>query len=112
MAAKSGSEPATPTQGVLDLGIEIQRQVNGIEMGVLDNGIPYLTQRGLAEITGVPRSVIQDITREWSETHGQPFLEKTGSHTSGANFSKRALMNHDFIYTPSLWEPEFGLDAR
>jgi hypothetical protein len=76
MAAKSGSEPATPAQGVLDLGVEIQRQVNGIEMGVLENGIPYLTQRGLSEITGVPRSVIQDITREWSETHGQQVFGK------------------------------------
>lgn len=40
--------PATPVQLKLDLGIEVEKEVAGIEMGVLENGIPYLTQRGLA----------------------------------------------------------------
>ncbi|MFZ6778354.1 hypothetical protein ACO0LD_16130 [Undibacterium sp. Ji83W] len=38
---------AIPKQIPLDLGIEVQKDINGIEMGVLENGIPYLTQRGL-----------------------------------------------------------------
>jgi hypothetical protein len=49
----------------LDLGIEIQRDVNGVEMGVLENGIPYLTQRGLVKLAGAPRSSVYDITQEW-----------------------------------------------
>jgi hypothetical protein len=57
--------PAGPRQGVLDLGIEVERVVGGVEMGVLENGIPYLTQRGLAEMTGAARRSIQEITEEW-----------------------------------------------
>ena len=44
----------TSPQIPLDLGIEVQKDINGIEMGVLENGIPYLTQRGLATVTGAP----------------------------------------------------------
>lgn len=76
LAGNVPTKPATPVQGVLDLGIEVQKDINGIEMGVLENGIPYLTQRGLAEISGVPRSVLQDITREWEESHGQEVFGK------------------------------------
>jgi len=63
----SDQRPATPQQGVLDLGIEVERVVGGIEMGVLENGIPYLTQRGLAEMTGAARRSIQELTEEWQE---------------------------------------------
>ncbi len=60
----------------LDLGIEVQKDINGIEMGVLDNGIPYLTQRGLAGVTGVARSVIQTITKEWEDHHQDAVIGK------------------------------------
>lgn len=46
LPAVSGQRPASPKQLKLDLGIEVERVVGGIEMGVLENGIPYLTQRG------------------------------------------------------------------
>jgi hypothetical protein len=36
------SQPATHKQLVLDIGVQIQKDVNGIEMGVLENGIPFL----------------------------------------------------------------------
>ena len=40
LTSKTGQLPAPPRQGVLDLGIEVERNVGGIEMGVLENGIP------------------------------------------------------------------------
>jgi hypothetical protein len=39
---KSALQPATPPQYILDLGIEVQRDVNGVEMGVLENGIRWI----------------------------------------------------------------------
>lgn len=60
----------------LDLGIEVQKDINGIEMGVLDNGIPYLTQRGLAGVTGVARSLIQAITKEWEDHYQDEVIGK------------------------------------
>lgn len=65
-----------PVQLVLDIGIEIQRDVNGVEMGVLENGIPFLTQTGLAKFSGVSRSVISDISQEWEENHDAGVLTK------------------------------------
>ena len=63
---------ATPTQLRLDLGIQVEKQIDGIEMGVLQNGIPYLTQRGLAQMTGAARATIFEITQEWEQTYGDP----------------------------------------
>ena len=69
-------QQAAQKQMPLDLGVEIQRDINGIEMGVLENGIPYLTQRGLSGVTGVARNVIQTITKEWEDNHGNAILGK------------------------------------
>ncbi|RVD62434.1 hypothetical protein EN751_41895, partial [Mesorhizobium sp. M4A.F.Ca.ET.029.04.2.1] len=44
--------------------------MNGIEMGVLENGMAYLTQRGLSAICGAARSTIQEITKEWEDNFG------------------------------------------
>jgi hypothetical protein len=68
--------PATHKQLVLDIGVQIQKDVNGIEMGVLENGIPFLTQNGLAKIAGSSRSVIYDIAQEWAEHFDDEVLSK------------------------------------
>ncbi|WCM86677.1 hypothetical protein [Acidovorax sp. NCPPB 3576] len=73
---KTGIQVAGEKQIPLDLGIEVQKDINGIEMGVLGNGIPYLTQRGLSGVTGVNRSVIQAITKEWEEQFENPIIGK------------------------------------
>ena len=39
---------ADPRQGVLDLGIAKQIEIDGVGMGVLSDGTPFLTGRGLA----------------------------------------------------------------
>lgn len=89
LVVKSDQSPATPKQLKLDLGIEVEKVVGGIEMGVLENGIPYLTQRGLAEMTGAARRSIQEITEEWEEAQAsgvwrgrmayfQDYLSKAG----------------------------------
>lgn len=68
MIPKNPLAPATPRQGVLDLGVEVERVVGGVEMGVLENGLPYLTQRGLAEMSGAARKTIQELSQEWQES--------------------------------------------
>jgi len=70
------SQPATHKQLVLDIGVQVQKDVNGVEMGVLENGIPYLTQNGLARIAGSSRSVIYDIAQEWSQHFDDEVLSK------------------------------------
>ena len=76
LAITTPLQQAASKQMPLDLGIEVQKDINGIEMGVLDNGIPYLTQRGLAGVTGVARSLIQTITKEWEEHYQDDVIGK------------------------------------
>ncbi|AXW87790.1 hypothetical protein AU509_11955 [Lonsdalea britannica] len=52
----------------LDLDIKQEGVIHGVEMGVLDNGIPYLTQSGLATVCGVQRLRIKEITDEWYDS--------------------------------------------
>lgn len=49
----AGRKPAGPKQQSLDLNIEKQAEVNGLEMGILSDGTPFLTGRGLASLCGV-----------------------------------------------------------
>ncbi|BBN60288.1 hypothetical protein [Hydrogenovibrio marinus] len=74
----NSSEPAPPLshQHPLDLGIEVEKDVGGIEMGVLENGIPYLTQNGLSQISGTSRRVLYDITQEWEHHFDDSVLTK------------------------------------
>jgi hypothetical protein len=75
LLTKNALQPALSSQPALDLGIEIQRNVNGIEMGVLENGIPFLTQTGLANASGVARSVIFDISQEWEKSYNDNIIQ-------------------------------------
>ena len=60
----------------LDLGVQVQKNIDGIEMGVLDNGIPYLTQVGLAKMCGASRATIFEISKEWEEKFDDPVIDK------------------------------------
>lgn len=67
LSGKNLPTPATPVQLKLDLGIEVEKEVGGVEMGVLENGMPYLTQRGLAAMAGAARASIQELSQEWQQ---------------------------------------------
>lgn len=40
---------------------------DGIEMGVLENGMPYLSQRGLVKMVGIGRTSFQNLSSRWKE---------------------------------------------
>lgn len=65
VAVMPGKVAANSVQGVLDLGIAKQKEIDGVGMGVLSDGTPFLTLRGLAQLCGVNHSVIQGINAEW-----------------------------------------------
>ena len=73
---KSGHETINEgKQGYLSLGIERQKEVDGIGMGVLTDGTPYLNQRGLAAICGVSNSLVAAITAEWGNPSKPRFIK-------------------------------------
>lgn len=53
---------------------EVERE--GIQMGVLNNGSPYLTMRGLARLCGVDASAIARLTTDWLEERQKPRGQK------------------------------------
>jgi len=83
LAPKTASKEITP---FLDLGIEANTEINGIGMGVLSDGTPYLNQRGLAALCGVQNAHIGTISSQWNEAPEKPrvaaikaILTKSGS---------------------------------
>lgn len=101
MSAGKALVPATPRQGVLDLGVEVERVVAGVEMGVLENGMSYLTQRGLAEMSGAARSTIQELTQEWQQ-----------AHQSGVFSSKRMVYFQEYLASKGYDEPQLFIEIR
>lgn len=88
---KSTLKVAATKQIPLDLGIEVQKDINGVEMGILENGMPFLTQRGLSAVAGVNRSVIQTITKEWEEHYEDDVIGK-----DRFSFFKQYLFSNGF----------------
>lgn len=64
--------PRTPVQQVLDLQIQKQIEINGVGMGVLTDGTPFLTGRGLARLCGVDSSRISEIGNDWDSPTPKP----------------------------------------
>lgn len=70
LARKSAQEEIS--QAALSLGIERDGEFNGIGMGVLSDGTPYLNQRGLAALCGVQNAHIGTISSQWAEASPKP----------------------------------------
>lgn len=49
-----------------------EAEVEGLQMGVLNNGTPYLTMRGLSRLCGVDSSAIVRLTTDWIEERNKP----------------------------------------
>jgi len=55
----------TPEQLRLDLQISVEREIDGVGMGVLSDGTPFLNIRGLARMCGVDHANLIRVTAEW-----------------------------------------------
>lgn len=56
----------------LSLEIAVEREVNGVGMGVLTDGTPFLNIRGLARMCGVDHTMILRITEGWDNSPLKP----------------------------------------
>ena len=72
LAQKMPSKEVTPKQPFLPLSIEKDIDVGGIGMGVLSDGTPYLSQRGLAALCGVMNTHIGTISSQWTDPDEKP----------------------------------------
>lgn len=106
LAPKSGSKEITPK---LDLGIEADTEINGIGMGVLSDGTPYLNQRGLAALCGVKNAHIGTISSQWFDEPEKPrigaiksILAKSGSTTVAPHIEVKHKGNVHFCYSADI----------
>jgi hypothetical protein len=67
LPARPASKNIVSAQGTLDLRIDRERDVDGIGMGILTDGTPFLNQRGLARMCGVQNAHIGFLGGEWNE---------------------------------------------
>ncbi|KAF6684012.1 MAG: hypothetical protein ABN483_02925 [Pantoea agglomerans] len=84
-----------PTNGEqLDLNLRAIREVeiDGIQMGVLSNGTPYLTMRGLAIMCGVAPSVIQGIAANWPAERLKPRGRKIDASLTAQGYNSDQLV--------------------
>jgi hypothetical protein len=66
----------TPEQLRLDLAIAVEREIDGVGMGVLSDGTPFLNVRGLARMCGVNHASIIRITSDWLQNPLRPREQK------------------------------------
>ncbi len=62
---------ATPIQMEL-FHVEAHTEINGIEMGVLESGVPFLTGRGLEHMCGLGHGPFHRLTSNWNEEKYKP----------------------------------------
>lgn len=74
--SNSTSLTTSPHQYPLDLEIAVEREVDGVQMGVLSDGTPFLGIRGLARMCGVDHSMIIRITADWIVSPLKPREQK------------------------------------
>lgn len=92
---------STPKIVPLDIAISAETVVDGIEMGVLANGIPYLTQNGLASACGVQRLRIKEISDEWTESIENGIFKK-GKMTFISSYLREKGFDSPKLFIPFI----------
>lgn len=72
----STSLVTTPAQGELPLEIAKEVEVDGVVMGVLSDGTPYLTLRGLARMCGIEHTNILRVANGWNDDAPSPRVSR------------------------------------
>jgi hypothetical protein len=70
------SRPTDPAQPELELHVECEVERDGIGMGVLNDGTPFLNQRGIGDLCGLRNKYIGIISAEWSSANPPPEVRR------------------------------------
>src|SRR5947207_1670615 len=71
---KTPPEPRAPfaVQSILDIKPVKEIEIDGVGMGVLPDGTPYLTGRGLARMCGLGETTIRELSENWEAEQFKP----------------------------------------
>lgn len=76
LSQKMPSKAAFGNQPSLPLAVAREREIDGIVMGVLSDGTPYLNQRGLAALCDVQNAHIGTISSQWNDAEQKPRIQR------------------------------------
>jgi len=71
--------------------VEKQVEHDGVEMGVLDNGVPYLTESGLARMCGIDRKVLNRLAINWPDEKVKPRGAQIAELLKQSGYSEETL---------------------
>lgn len=86
--------PYNGSQGNLALYPTVEIVADGIPMGVLSDGTPYLTLYGLAKLCGIDEAPLRLFTSNWETEKSKPRGQKIASY-----LADRGYPNVDRLYT-------------
>lgn len=83
LSMKPPIKPRTPSEEQILLPLR-EKEINGIEMGVLPDGTAYLSGRGLSLMCGIDESTLRAVSQNWVseqiKPRGQRIAEILNSH--------------------------------
>jgi len=68
-----------------------QRDIDGVQMGVLPDGTAYLTARGLARMCGTPHSVLSRLASGWADEQFKPRGRRIAEVLAAQGYASRDL---------------------
>ncbi|EKN3986983.1 hypothetical protein ACTD34_004387 [Yersinia enterocolitica] len=83
-------EGANPIQPDL-FHVERQIEIDGVEMGVLENGVPYLAGRGLERMCGLGHGPFHRLTSNWQEEKHKPRGQEIQNILDSYNYQEDEL---------------------
>lgn len=92
LSDESGDIGPSPIQTVMPFfHVEKQVEHDGVEMGVLENGIPYLTESGLARMCGIDRKVLNRLAIGWNDEKIKPRGQKINQLLLKSGYTENTL---------------------
>ncbi|PHZ22216.1 MULTISPECIES: hypothetical protein [Yersinia] len=86
--------PHNGSQGNLVLTPTVEVIADGIPMGVLSDGTPYLTLYGLAKLCGIDEAPLRMFTSNWDAEKNKPRGQKVAAY-----LAEKGYFNVDRLYT-------------
>ncbi len=106
----SSNKPDLPAASPVQLSlyiVEKQIEYDGVEMGVLENGIPYLTERGLARMCGITRTSLAELSANWNLERTKPRGKEIAKILAEHNYKDENLfLNSELNGNPIKAYPE------
>lgn len=88
--------------------VETQVEFDGVEMGVLENGMPFLSETGLARMCGIDRKVLSRLAANWDDERFKPRGKKINQLLEILNYTESSLFlrcQHNGSATNAYTEP-------